>query len=55
MSEKEKKETKDKTFILRMTDDEMKHLEYLSYLNDKSKADIVREGIKLYTNLNKYR
>ena len=55
MDENKKKETKDKTFIFRMTDDEMKHLEYLSYLNDKSKADIVREGIRLYTNLNGYR
>lgn len=56
MGEKEKKDKKksrDKTFIFRMTDDEAQNLEYLSYLNDKSKADIIREGIRLYTNLNK--
>ena len=55
MNENKKKTTKDKSFLFRMTDDEMKNLEYLSYLNDKSKADIIREGIKLYSNLNKYR
>lgn len=55
MEENKKKDTRNKTFLLRMTEDEMKNLEYLSYLDDKSKAEIIREGIKLYSNLNKYR
>ena len=53
MSKKEEKENRNKAFIFRMTEEEQKHLDYLSYLNDKSKADIIREGIRLYTNLNK--
>ena len=55
MDENRKKETRDKTFIFRMTDDEMKNLEYLSYMSDKSKSEIVREGIRLVSNINKYR
>lgn len=39
---------KRKRYTMRMTEDEMKHLDDLSIKFNKNKCDIIREALKLY-------
>lgn len=47
-------ETRNNQYLVRLTDEEMAELEDLSAFAEKSKADILREGIKMFRQYGKY-
>lgn len=47
-------ETRTKQYLVRLTDEELAELEGLSMFAGKSKADILREGIKMFRQYGKY-
>lgn len=49
-----KVDAKNKQYRLRMNNEESALLDYLSVETGKSKADIIRESIKMYGNIVKY-
>lgn len=49
-----KVDAKNKQYRLRMNNEESALLDYLSVETGKSKADIIRESIKMYSNIVKY-
>lgn len=50
-----KQKTKSHQYRLRMDDEDSKLLDYLSMQTGKNKSDIIREAIKMYGNLVKFR
>lgn len=46
--------SKEKSYNLRMSSDEFDNLDYLSKLSGKSKADFIREAIRMYGNFVKF-
>ena len=49
-----KEEARKSTFLVRLSDEDMKMLEYASEKTGKTKAEIVRDGIRAKYNLAKY-
>lgn len=47
-------ETRNNQYLVRLTDEEMAELEDLAAFAGKSKADILREGIKMFRQYGKY-
>lgn len=47
--------SKTREFKLRLTDDEVKELEYVAYSSDISKSEVVRKALKMLYNLEKMR
>ena len=47
--------SKTREFKLRLTDDEVKELEYVAYSSDISKSEVVRKALKMLYNLEKTR
>lgn len=50
-----KPDGKNKDFKIRMTEEELEHLNYLSEKSGKNKSEIIREGLKMYYNLQVYK
>ena len=50
-----KEETKKELLIVRIDDDEKDMIEYLSEMSGMSKSEIVRKGMRMLYNLEKYR
>lgn len=47
-------DTRSNQYLVRLTDEEMAELEDLAIFASKSKADILREGIKMFRQYGKY-
>ena len=47
--------TKSNRFELRLGDDETQMLEYLCFKLDKSRADVMRDALKMYYDVQRYR
>ena len=47
--------SKTREFKLRLTDDEVKELEYVAYSSDISKSEVIRKALKMLYNLEKTR
>lgn len=48
---KHKRETKSRGFYMRMTESELKELDFLSYECEESKTEIMRKAFKVYRDL----
>lgn len=46
-----KRETKSRGFYMRMTESELKELDFLSYECEESKTEIMRKAFKVYRDL----
>ena len=49
-----KDEAKNKQYRIRLSDEELDKLNYLSFETNKSKADVIRDALKMYYNLKIY-
>lgn len=49
-----KEEAKKCTYLLRLTEEEARDLESLAIQTGSTKAEIIRKGIRIVSNLNKY-
>ena len=45
---------KNNQYRIRLSDEELDKLNYLSFETDKSKADVIRDALKMYYNLKIY-
>lgn len=46
-----KRETKKRGFYMRMTESELRELDFLSYECEESKTDIIRKALKVYRDI----
>ena len=51
---KREKKTRNQSLIIRLTDDEVSDLKFMTSVTGKNKSDVVREALKLYKNVAKY-
>lgn len=49
-----KTDTKRKQYRIRMSDEEMRKLKFVSEKTGQSSADVIREGLRMYYNLTKF-